>query len=74
MPRELIKYDLNDIYVWRVDDLKRDAESFSSLALLIMRCAGLIGLKGAELVQRRDELSKDARIAERLARLPSAGQ
>src|ERR1700722_5733833 len=37
MPIELIKYNLDDIYVWRLDDLKRDAESFTSLALLINR-------------------------------------
>ena len=66
VPMELIKYNLDHIYVWRVDDLKRDAESFTSLAGLIVRCGGLIGLKGEELTRRRDELSKDARIAERL--------
>jgi hypothetical protein len=62
------RYPLDKIYVYRVQDLQVDAKAFIDLALLVNKCHGLCALQGPELVQLRDELSKDGRIAERLGR------
>jgi hypothetical protein len=59
-------YPLEKIYVYRVKDLQVDAKSFIDLAKLVNKCHGLCVRQGLELVELRDELSKDGRIAERL--------
>jgi hypothetical protein len=62
-----IRYPLDKIYVYRTSDLKHDAESFISLALLVNKCHGLCARKGPELVSLCEELSKDSRLAQRLS-------
>jgi hypothetical protein len=62
------RYPIDEIYVYRIKDLQIDAKAFCDLALLVNKCHGLCARKGSELAQLRDELSKDGRIAERLAR------
>jgi hypothetical protein len=61
-----MRYPLDKIYVYRTSDLKHDADSFISLALLVNKCHGLCTRKGPELVSLRGELSKDGRLAQQL--------
>ncbi|HLH12435.1 MAG TPA: hypothetical protein VKV77_11230 [Methylovirgula sp.] len=65
---------LEHIYIYRVRDLQADAKTFIELAALVNKCHGLCRLTGNRLWQLRDELSRDARLVERLNPSSSAGQ
>jgi len=69
---EDFRFPLDRIYVYRIKDLEADAKAFIELASLVNRCHGLCFLRGQPLVRRRDELSKDGRLAQWLSRSSSA--
>jgi hypothetical protein len=56
----------DEIYVYRIKDLKVDAKAFSELAALIRKCHGLCFKTGNRLWRLRDELLSDGRLAGRL--------
>ena len=59
----------DEVFVYRPDDLARDAEEFSGLAELVNKVAGLCygGFQNSARDQRYDELTKDARLAKYLS-------
>jgi hypothetical protein len=60
------QYPLASIYVYRIKDLKVDADAFMQLAELVKKCHGLCFRRGNRLWQLRAELLRDGRLAERL--------
>jgi hypothetical protein len=74
IPIDALRFPKDRMYVYRVKDLKADADVFVRLAQLVNRCHGLCRLKGKALAQRRAELSRDGLLAPQLARSPTAGR
>jgi hypothetical protein len=76
---ERTKYDfgipLDNMYAYRIKDLRLDAAAFSDLAILIKKCHGLCYLRsGPALFRLRRALSQDDRLMSLLSRSTSAGR